>query len=285
MPTKTFTAFGLLITALTFTSCSSTGVETAKDEGFRPLFNGKDLSGWYIISGKGKKNEDPDRLVQVHNGVIHMYKDAEEGSKQPFGYIVTEEEFSDYHLRFQYKWGNKKFIPKLDAKKDAGLLYHVIGPDGVWPKSVECQIQEGDTGDIFTVFTRVTTTADPSTTNGVTKVMTNSAGVVLTNFTSQPRFLSAAKGGVEVVQGTWGGIRRVVRSEDYEVDGWNTVEVIVRGATSVHIINGKTNNATSNMEHMVNREWVPLTKGKILLQKEGAEVFYRNIELKSLVPH
>jgi len=30
------------------------------------------------------------------------------------------------------------------------------------------------------------------------------------------------------------------------------------------------------------KEWQPLTKGKIVLQAEGAELFYRNVFIKSL---
>ena len=212
-----------------------------------------------------------------------MYKDAEDKSKQPHGYIVTEKEYSNYHLRFQYKWGKKKFGDKVDAKRDCGLLYHVIGKDGVWPKSVECQVQEGDTGDIFTVFTRVTTTVDPKSTNLVSEVGTNSTtGVVKTNQMSKPIFKDTAAGGVPYVQGVSGGIRRVMKNPENEKNGWNTVEVIVRGDSSTHIVNGKVNNKILRLEHMVDNQWVPLTKGKILLQQEGAEVFYRNIEIKML---
>jgi hypothetical protein len=99
---------------------------------------------------------------------------------------------------------------------------------------------------------------------------------------SQPAFKPAAGGGVEITQGVAESVRRVKRSHDCEVEGWNTVEVIVRGDNSVHIINGKTNNATIRMEHKVADKWIPLAKGKILLQQEGAEVFYRNIEIKRL---
>jgi hypothetical protein len=239
-------------------------------DGFQSLFNGRDLAGWYTIS-KGKTNNDPDHLFQVHDGMVHMYKDATNGSKQPFGYICTEKEYADYHLRFQYKWGEKKFIPKVNAKRDCGLLYHVVGPDGVWPQSVECQIQEGDTGDIFAVSTRVSTTIDPSTVPPADS----------TNAT-QVAFKPASAGGVPFVQGVAKGVRRVRRSENHEVEGWNTVEVIARGGSSVHIINGKTNNAVLKLERFVNNEWVPLTQGRLLLQQEGAEVFYRNIEIKLL---
>ncbi len=252
--------------------------EKNKNDGFKPLFNGKDFSGWYTFSA-GKKNSDPNHLFQIHDGMVHMYKDAENGSRQPHGYIATDAEYSNYHLRFQYQWGQKKFGGKVDAKRDAGLLFHVVGPDGVWRKSVECQIQEGDTGDIFTVNTRVTTTVDPATTKLIQIISTNAAGLIKTNFNTQPRF---KEDGVKYTQGVANGIKRVLRSQDYEVKDWNTVDVIVCGDSAVYLVNGKMNNKILHLEKMVGEKWVPLTKGKILLQQEGAEVLYRNIEIKML---
>jgi len=277
-----FNRITLLIIAHLFFIASIYGADSG-DESWTPLFNGQDFNGFYIISAGKKKNEDPNHLFQIHDGMVHMYKDAPDGSKQPFGYIITEKEYSNYHLRFQYKWGTKKFAPKLDAKRDAGVLYHCIGNDGVWPKSVEFQIQEGDVGDIFTVYTRVTTTVDPKTTNTVPVVGTNSiTHVVKTNQIATPYFKEASAGGIEYVQGVSGNIRRLHRSVDCEVPGWNTCELIVRGDSATYLVNGKVNNRILHLEHFVDGKWVPLTKGKILFQQEAAEVFYRNIEIKLL---
>jgi hypothetical protein len=261
---------------------SSVGAESKQD--WKPLFNGKNLEGWYKVLRGKKKNEDPNHLIQVHDGMIHMGKDAEAGSEQPFGFISTEKEYSDYHLRFEYKWGTKKFAPRdgEETKRDAGVLYHVVGGDEVWPRSVECQVQEGDVGDIFTVFTRVTASVDPKSTNAVLNVMTNAAGVVKTNMLPHVEFLAPSEGGIPFEQGVSGNIRRVQRHPMAEHDGWNTVEVIVRGDNAIHIINGVTNNIASNISQMVKGEWVPLKSGRITLQVEGAEVFYRNVQLHSL---
>ncbi|MDB6026000.1 MAG: hypothetical protein JWM68_2223 [Verrucomicrobiales bacterium] len=271
--------------ALAGVFCANSTAKSSK-EGWQPLFNGKNLDGWYkVIDGK-KKNEDPNNLIQVHNGMVHMYKDTLADSRQPFGYISTDNNYSNYHLRFEYKWGKKKFAPRNgpNDKRDAGTLYHVIGNDGVWPKSVECQVQEGDVGDIYTVYTRVTASADPKTTNLVAVVGTNAVGVVKTNMFAQPIFLPAAKGGVPFEHGVSGNIRRVMRNPMNEHKGWNTVEVIVREDSAIHIINGKTNNIANNISQMINGKWVPLTAGRITLQLEGAEVFYRNVEIRSLTP-
>jgi hypothetical protein len=265
---------------VSFTTAAVAGTP-AGDEGWEPLFNGKNLDGWYVVL-KNAKSDDPDHLVQVHDEAVHMYKDAPAGTAQSFGYIVTEKEYANYHLRFEYKWGTKKFAPRANGKRDAGLLYHVIGKDGVWPKSVECQIQEGDVGDIFTVSTRITALVDPKTTNLVTTVVTNEAGVVRTNQNLQPHFLELERGGIPLVHGVPAGIRRVIRNPMNEREGWNTVEAIVRGNNSTHIVNGKINNRATEMQEMTEAGWVPLKKGKIALQLEGAEVFYRKIEIKEL---
>jgi hypothetical protein len=250
----------------------------AKSAGWQPLFNGTNLDGWYIVLRTGR-SDDTNHLVQVDHGTVHMYKDAPDGSPQPSGYISTSNEFSHYHLRLQYQWGKKRFAPRAKDRRDAGILYHVEGKDGVWPRSVECQIQENDVGDIFTVNTRVTALADPATTNIVKIVVTNQAGEVHTNL-SAPVYLAPEAGGVPVLQGTAGGIRRVIRSPMNEHPGWNTVEVIVNGDEATYIVNGKVNNRATKIEHFVNGQWEPLTKGRITLQLEFGEVSYRNIEIK-----
>src|SRR5262249_48816842 len=74
---------------------------------FHPLFNGKNLDGWYLFLQKHGRDNDPEKVVTVENGEIHAYKDAKNGAEVVMGYIGTNDSFSDYHLRLKYKWGNK----------------------------------------------------------------------------------------------------------------------------------------------------------------------------------
>jgi hypothetical protein len=220
----------------------------------------------------------------VEDGVIHVHKDQAEGTAVPNGYIATEKEYANYHLRMEYKWGTKKFKPRMAARRDAGLLYHVTVPDFVWPRCVECQIQEGDTGDCFTVRgTQVVTSveiAEIQTPGGLKKL---------------PRYKPEADGGAERTLGD-GGVTRVVKAKTHEHEGWNTVEIIVRGSqSSEHIVNGHTvfrakalrqlDSPPSNNPPRTEankQKWVPLERGRIALQCEYAEVFYRNIEIREL---
>jgi len=265
----------LLFTATLEFGLRATGTAGANETPSGParLFNGRNLEGWFTyLEGKGRNN-DPEKVFQVHDGVIHIYKDAEEGTKMPFGYVATENEYADYHLRLEYRWGTKRFVPRAQDKRDSGLLYHVVGPDTVWPCSVELQIQEGDAGDIFTVNTRVTSTLDPK--RLVPDEPKQWAGSA---------FLEPADGGVERSQGgDW--ISRIVKSGTYEMDGWNTIEAIVEGDRATHLVNGKINNRCWNIlqpDPQAPGKFIPLKAGRIMLQAEGAEVFYRNIEIRPL---
>jgi len=215
------------------------GQEATVENAWMPLFNGKNLEGFDTFLGKyteDQLNQDTENIVTVREGMIHIYRDTPQGSKVPFGYFSTQKEYSHFHLRFQYKWGEKKFSPRMEVVRDTGVIYHMVGPHKVWPRGVECQIQEGDTGDTFTVMgAQVTTTVDP-------KLKAQTPSVI--------KYLSPAEGGVPHTQGSK-EVSCVVKSETVEVEGWNTVEVIVRGQESFeHIVNGVVNNRGTDIRQL-----------------------------------
>jgi hypothetical protein len=196
------------------------------------LFNGKDLTGWYSFTEKFGRNQDPTGNFKVEDGVIHILG-------QDFGYISTEKSFENYTLTVEYKWGAKQFAPRATGKRDSGILYHFPedAPDKVWPKSLECQVQETDTGDIWCI-------------GGTTVESPNRSTI------------------------EWNQ-QRVYKTENFEKpnDQWNTVVVVARGDTIEHYVNG----------HLVNSGTkATVTRGKILLQAEGAEIYYRNVVLTPL---
>jgi hypothetical protein len=161
--------------------------------------------------------------------------------------------------------GTKKFAPWAmpDSVRDAGVCYHVVGPDEIWPAGFECQIEEGDTGDVWAIHTRATSTVHPENLN----------------------YVLPADGGVATTRGdNPKGFKRFLRSYCYEVPGWNRVEVTVRGDRATYRVNGHVNNQITDLKYWdaAAADWRPLTAGKILLQAEGAEVYYRNIILEPL---
>ncbi len=231
--------------------------EKAADD-WTPIFNGKDLEGWYTFLPSTGKNNDPKGVFKVHDNMIHILDIPVTDEDEEFGYIATEKEYSNYHIRFEYKWGQLRFAPRAETKRDSGILYHVVGPDKVWPRSVECQVQETDTGDFWLVGdTAVTTTLleDP------------------------PRYSENGATRTQI-----GG--RIVKDADYEDRAdWNTVDVILEGDRVTHLVNGRVNNRGWDLRQPDPQDperMIPLTRGRLLLQAEGAEVFYRNIEVKPI---
>ena len=60
------------------------------------------------------------------------------------------------------------------------------------------------------------------------------------------------------------------------------MEIYTLGGESVHVVNGNVNMRISNSRQISEDQELPLTKGKIQLQSEGVEVFYRNIRIRSI---
>src|SRR5690348_10995033 len=65
------------------------------DAKWAPLFNGRDLTGWYTFLQKHGKNHDPDGVITIEDGAIHLYKHAPDGSEVVMGYIATEKEYGN----------------------------------------------------------------------------------------------------------------------------------------------------------------------------------------------
>jgi 3-keto-disaccharide hydrolase len=87
-------------------------------------------------------------------GVFKLEDDVIHVSGEEFGCLTTKQEYDNYRLRLEVKWVTKKRPPRDREKtpRDSGILIHCVGPDKVWTKSSECQIQERDFGDFFLVL-------------------------------------------------------------------------------------------------------------------------------------
>jgi hypothetical protein len=271
-------AFLLLIIPMLLIAPAPAGPASA----WTPLFNGKDLDGWDTWLGRplGEKesiglNKDPNKVYSV---VEVDGKPAIRISGEIFGALTSQKEFENYHLKLEFKWGEKRWPPREKAVRDSGLLYHCVGKHGAggsfWMRSQECQIQEKDCGDYWSVDGAIVDVeAALINRNPESSIKYKKGG---TRFTV-PRTLKGADGKTRADP-------RIIKDPDAEkpTGEWNTVELYAVGGTSVHVINGKVNMVLTNSRHLVDGKEVPLTKGKIQLQSEGAEIFYRNIAWRSI---
>jgi hypothetical protein len=233
--------------------------------GWKPLFNGKNLAGWTVhyASKTSADAPPPASIFAVEKGVIHAYPTQAAGGDQPNAYIETSAEYQDYVISLEYRWGEKKFAPRLNLVRDAGLIYHVHRERPAdWPAGAEAQIQEGDVGDSWAVSSQISSFVDPKT----------------------GRYALPENGGVPVTVGHDGKFERTRHNKVNEYPGWNTLEVIVRGDRATHVVNGITNMRVYDIKgwDAAANSWVKVDKGRIALQAESAEVFYRNIRIRPL---
>jgi hypothetical protein len=107
----------------------SKGKKNQKEEVIQ-LFNGKDLKNWSFFLKDATK--DPAKVFTVQNGVIHITGD-------PFGYMRTNEMYSDYKLHAEYHWPAEA--------SNSGIFIHGQSPDTIWLRCIECQLKAGSAGD------------------------------------------------------------------------------------------------------------------------------------------
>ena len=247
-------------------------VPISAEEGFVPLFDGKTLKGWHSAKKAGGAPHGV-FTVSAKDQAIHVYANEKAGTKQEIDCLYTEEEFSHFVLRMQYRWGDKRFAPRIDWDRDAGLLFHICGdPKKVWPDSLEMQIGEspGDktegrrfhSGDLWVIGK--TLRAQVSREG---RFYDDKAPLVWVGM-DKAYDSCLVKGGSEKPHGEW-----------------NDMEIRVEGAKkATFILNGEVVLEMQNFQRKDGDTYKPLSSGRIGLQAEYAELQYRNIRIKKLNP-
>jgi len=238
------------------------------------LFNGHDLGNFDIAySSRPVDGRPANAMFEITDGVVHTYPGQEVGSTQPSAYFQTREEHSDYVLHLEYKWGDKKFAPRMQRLKDAGLIFHTYeNVENSWPHGIECQIEDKDVGDLWIISSQ----ADVAT-----KSVAPAAGPDPLQ-DSSPYY---ASDGQVATYGDHNKYVRIRHSENLEKPGWNSVDVVVRGDSAVYLVNGQANMRVTRMKKWdaASGIWAKLDRGKILFQAEYAEISYRNIKIRPVL--
>lgn len=246
--------YGKLKLLLSFGCLLSSAVAWASTKDIPPhgpamvLFDGRDLNGFDTFLKSKGLNSDPDHVFQVEHGVIHI-------SGTEFGYIITKQEFQNYYLKAEFKWGEGTFAPREGKARDSGILYNIQGDQKVWPRSVEFQINEGCTGDFWLTDGAALTGKDGQRVTGPP-----GHALKIDRFNKGPW--------KDVV-----GYRDPVNELEKPHGQWNVVELVSQNGHVKQYVNGKLANEGTDA--------FPAS-GKILFQSEGAEVFFREIKLYPL---
>lgn len=252
---------------------------TLHGEEFAALFNGNDLDGWDRYLGTPTVPTLPFEWFIKRENILGFNRDdqavfsiktvdntpAIRISGEIWGALISHEEFSNYHLRLEYKWGDLKFPPRDEKPRNSGILYHSYGEAGsfwgYWMKSVEFEIMENATGDICAV-------------GGVEALIPSARDFQL----PYPWLKYLNNGEPKALKGLSFRFSANPNSE-YPSGEWNTLEIITKNSASWHFVNGVLVMAASEIR---NDQGHPLNKGKIQLQSEGAEIFFRKVAIKNL---
>jgi Domain of Unknown Function (DUF1080) len=238
------------------------------------LFNGKNLDNFRIAYSSLPVDGRPaSALFEVRDGTVHTYPGQAAGSPEPSAYFQTRDEYGDYVLHLEYKWGDKKFAPRMARLKDAGIVFHTYEDvQNSWPRGIECQIEDSDVGDLWLISSQVDVSARTASYQPKPDPLQDGAPYYADN-------------GQMASYGDHGRYVRIRHSADYEKAGWNSVDVVVRGDSAVYLVNGQVNMRISNAKKWNNasNKWERLDRGKILFQAEYAEVFYRNIKIRPVM--
>ncbi len=250
----------LLLLANTLLLGQSGSPAALLEQGFRPLFNGKDFTGWE----RKVRNGDDELAKKVftvgEDGVVHVFRDfpdsfeLDTGNSYTHGMMWAGGTYSRYIFRFEYKWGHKRLNNFGMFQYDAGCYYHVYN-DKIWPFGIEYQVRynhltdENHTGDFWASSTSFQWYAG-----------------------EDGRFRLPGEGGH--LKSRKKGEHRCKPGVPFNAlnDEWNVCEIIVMGDRyAIHKLNGEIVNLATGLSQK---------EGRIGLQSETAEIFYRNIMIK-----
>ncbi len=237
------------------------------------------LTGWnsYIgppLDDAGKKlSEIPVGLNNDPNHVFTIVKQDGEKviriSGENWGCIYTLKEYQDFHLQLQFKWGKLSWGQKKGKKMDSGVLYFSVGDNGAdygaWMRSQEFQVEQGNCGDYWGVAGGM---------EDIPVIKKSDSEYVYSPSGEMKTFSAKSQAG-----------RHCIKNGDAEnaAGEWNTLDLYCHGDTSVQMINGKVMMVLYNSRQLENGQAIPLVKGKIQIQSEGAEIFYRHIMIEPVL--
>lgn len=201
----------------------------------KSLFDGQSLKGWHVDVPDMDKNPNAPNPFVVRNGMLVSLGD-------PRGHLITDAIYQNYRLEVEYRFAGKP--------GNCGVLIHASTPRalyGMFPKSLEVQMQHQDAGDFWCIEEDITV---PD--------------------------MEARRG----PKANWGvngnklrRIKNLTDGSEKPLGEWNTMIIECVNKTVKVWVNGT----------LVNEGYdCTVDKGQIALQAEGSEVEFKKLMLKPI---
>lgn len=259
---RNVTLLAMLVTLVLITGCSTTA--QSHGEKVIRLFNGEDLTNFYTFIEDRGVNSDPEDVFTVQNNQIRI-------SGEEWGTIITENEYENFHLILEFRWGGETYGDRKEKARDSGVFVHSIGEEGarggVWMTGIEANIIEGGTGDFIVV-------GDGSDSFQITALAVEDTAnnQIIYDPEGQPVTINSGRINWWGRSPEWDDVKGFRGENDIEkpMGEWNRMELIVTGRHITVILNDVVVNQASQVKPYA---------GKIQIQSEGAEIFFRRIDL------
>jgi hypothetical protein len=241
------------------------------------LFDGKSLDRfetWLVDSHR----DDPLRVFSVVDQVDGAPAIRISGEK--WGGLISKEAYRDYHLVVEFRWGLLTWGDRRDRARDSGVLVHGQGQpgntgkdmNGPWMRSIEAQVIEGGVGDIILVagFEADGRRIGPTIT---ARAGADRDGEPVFDPNAQPRTFASGRINWFGRDPDWKDAIGFRGKQDVEspYGEWTRLEVIASGDRLTNIVNGKVVNEGTAASQ---------AGGRIIIQSEGAEIFFRRIDVE-----
>jgi Domain of Unknown Function (DUF1080) len=199
------------------------------------LFNGRDLKGWHMDVPEMDTNPKLEKPFIVRNGLLVSLG-------TPGGHLITDRKFENYTLDVEYRFAAKP--------GNCGVLVHASKPRmlyGMFPQSMEVQMQSGDAGDFWCIGEDITV-PDMEARRG-------------------------PKASWGVVEDKSRRIKNLTDGTEHKLGDWNTMKIECRGASVKVWVNDVVVNEGTDCT---------ARRGQIAVQAEGSEVEFRKLVLTPL---
>jgi ABC-type molybdate transport system substrate-binding protein len=232
---------------------------------WRPLFNGRDLTGWTPKIRRHDLGDNYAGTFRVRDGLLEVAYDGYDTFAEQFGHLFFAEPFSRYRLRIEYRFVGAQARDAPDwAARNSGVMVHSQAPETMlrdqdFPISIEVQFLGGlgtgnarPTGNVCSPGTRLVYAGAPDTSHCI---QSSSATI--------------------------------------EGDTWVTADVLVLGDERVvHYIDGLPvieyggitygGGSVNGHDPAAKPDGMPLTRGYVSLQSESHPIQFRRVELLNL---
>lgn len=192
-------------------------------------------------------------------------------SGEIYGGLTTKAQYQNYHFHLQYKWGSKKWSPRLHLPRDGGILFHLTGTneDAYWSvfmMGMEFQVSQGTVADVLFMPNKDSSLLPEADARGDVDSRWDA---------TKPLYRI----------GGHGGKLKFHPRDNFEsaLSDWTTLDLYTVGNSNIYMVNGHVASVFQN-PRVVRPDGTTmfLTKGKLQLQSEGAELYYKDISIQPI---